>query len=86
MNQPKMLQIRLMILRKDQFTLFITPILGDFEGALECWNEALLQCGISKMPLDWGDSGFDYLALNSPIVPVEELSEPLVSVIMTTHK
>ena len=59
---------------------------NDFEGALEALNSNLEENGISKMPQDWGDSGFNFLALQEKVMPLEYRQEDLVSVIMTVHR
>ena len=59
----------------------------DDVGALEAWNEPLIQAGMSVMPEDWGDSGFDFSSLlqeSSPTIQTDD--GPLVSIVMTVHK
>ena len=58
----------------------------DYDGALEAWNQPLIDAGMSIMPIDWGDSGFDFSALENVEVEKEDNDGPLVSVVMTVHK
>mgnify|MGYP000308345485 CR=1 FL=1 len=59
---------------------------NDYEGALEAWNKPLIDAGMSIMPIDWGDSGFDFSALQNVNESNQNSEGALVSVIMTIHK
>lgn len=59
---------------------------GDDSGALESWNTPLIDSKMSPMPLDWGDSGFNFLSLGGLSPQSREKTGDLVSVIMTVHK
>ena len=60
---------------------------GDDIGALEAWNQPLIESQMSIMPEDWGDSGFDFSSLLQEQSSTDELNRgPLVSVVMTVHK
>lgn len=61
---------------------------GDESGAIAAWNEPLQSAGMMPMPREWSDSGFEFHALDRPVVPLDSKNKggPLVSVIMTVHR
>lgn len=61
---------------------------GDEQGAIEAWDEPLKSAGMTTMPAQWANSGFDFLALERHSVgaALQSKGGPLVSVIMTVHQ
>ena len=37
---------------------------GDEQGAIEAWDEPLKSAGMTTMPAQWAESGFDFHALD----------------------